>query len=135
MPYIETQPAPIKIVRTGDEVQIAPGTGTHTLIPRSSVPRYGVVRLLANQDGTFDTSLLTWGEMRRLTTDLPAKLGLDISYNTLKRLVFSGFVAGSRPAPNTILIDLGSLATHMEACADPDFWTPSRVARFSTVTR
>lgn len=58
----------------------------------------------------------------RLTEDLPAKLGLGCSYQTLYRLIYGGFVKGERISPRTMTFDLESYYEHRKRCQDPEWW-------------
>jgi hypothetical protein len=124
-----------KLVPSGTTVQLAPGQESRIPVPREAVPRYGMVQLMRQTDGTYLPVLKTWSETVRLTCSLPNDLGLDVSYNTLVRLVTAGFVQGTRIAPETTLIDLESLVAHMEACRDPEYWTPARVQKYREALR
>jgi hypothetical protein len=123
------------MIQTNTRVQLAPGQESGVSVPRESVPRYGVVQLMRQTDGTYIPVLKTWSETVRLTCNLPHELGLDISYNTLTRLVIAGFISGQRIAPETTLIDLESLVAHMEACRDPEFWNAKRIEQYRQALR
>lgn len=107
--------------------QVAPGEYAAAEIHPDDVPRYGIVRLMRQADGTYVPVLRNHGQYIRISEDLPEKLGLKgIAFKTLYRLVAAGFVACSRPAPNVILVDVLSLSEHLQATRDTEFWTPER---------
>lgn len=114
---------------TGEIVEIAPGEKTADL-PRTAVPKYGFVHLMRQPDGSYTPVLQSWGEMIRMTSDLPHRIGLNTDYSTLRRLLIAGFIKYRHFSPGTILIDLQSLYEHMDACKDPEFWTPERIKRY-----
>ena len=120
----------IKLVKTGHSVEIAPGSETEVSIPREAVPRYGFVQLMRQNDGSYLPVLKTWSETIRMRSDTPSALGLDISYNTMKRLIVSGFIRGSLIAPDTCLVDLVSLFEHINATRDFEFWTQERIREY-----
>lgn len=119
-----------RLVKTGDLVELAPGQETEVPIPREAVPRYGMVQLMRQSDGTYIPILKTWSETIRLRESTPHDLGLDVSYMTLKRLIVAGFIKGRLIAPDTCLVDLASLYEHVENCSDFDFWNEERRAEY-----
>jgi hypothetical protein len=112
-------------------VEIAPGHYAAPTVHPADVPRFGLVKLMRQTDGTYLPMLRHHGQWRRCGEDLLKDTGLEaMSYRTFYRLVNAGFVKQTRPAPNVILVDLGSLVDHIEAAGDPEFWTPERRKRF-----
>ena len=123
--------AAVTLQKTGQVIEIVPGKQVPAPeIPREAVPRYGFVRLMRLNDGTYLPQLQTWGETIRLSSETARDLGLDIHYNTIYRLFNGGFIGGSRISPNTILLDLQSLYDHINATRDPSFWSPERIKRY-----
>jgi hypothetical protein len=113
-------------------VQAAPGQFVPVEISKDMVPRYGFVRMTPQPDGTYRAVLVHSAGFVRLGHDLPERLGITgMSFRTLLRLISGGFVACSRPAPRTYLVDLQSLANHLQASTDPEFWTDERKRRFT----
>lgn len=113
-------------------VEIAPGQWAAGDIHPSDVPRYGLVRLMRQTDGSYIPVLKQHSQYVRMSHDLPEQLGLKgLSPKTLYRIIAAGFVASSRPAPAVILVDLLSLSEHVEAARDPEFWTPEKRRRWS----
>lgn len=112
-------------------VEAAPGVFVTPTVAPEDVPRYGICHLKRQPDGSYIPVLRQYGSMVRMGRDLLAKAGLEaLSLRTLYRLVAAGFVKHRRPAPNLILVDLGSLAQHLEDSADPEFWTAARLEQF-----
>lgn len=112
-------------------IEIAPGE----TIPRPElakhVPEFGIVRMQREANGQLTPMLRTWKPEVRLTKDLPGKLGLEMDYRTLLRLAIAGFIESRRPAPRLTLISIPSLVSHMDACRDPEFWTPARITAWN----
>lgn len=107
--------------------QIEPGKWIAGDIHPDDVPRYGIVRMMRQADGTYLPILRQHSQYVRMCAELPEQLGLkDLPVRTLYRIINAGFVEISRPAPNVILVDLVSLADHIHAARDPEFWTPMR---------
>ncbi len=112
--------------------EVAPGQWAAQTIHPDDVPRYGLVRMMRQADGTYLPILKHHSQYVRMTRELPEQLGLkDLPSRTLYRIIAAGFVAHSRPAPNVILVDLVSLTEHVQAARDPEFWTPMRRKQYS----
>jgi hypothetical protein len=113
-------------------VEIAPGEWVPSGIHPDDVPRFGLVRMMRQPDGTYLPVLKTHTQYVRMHRGLPAALGFkDMSAQCLYRLMDGEFVQCSRPSPGVVMVDLGSLAGHIEAARDPEFWTPERLDRWS----
>lgn len=129
---------------TAKMVEYAPGQYA-AVLGAEVIPRYGVVRFDHVGKNHWRPCLIGWGRhiaLRKFfregaTGNEPnpelARLGLDLSYNSVLRLYKNGFVRGRMPVPHRILIDLESLHRHLEATADPDFWTAEKIAQFKEV--
>jgi len=112
-------------------VEIAPGTFAAPTVHPADVPRFGLVKMMRQPDGTYLPMLKHHGQWRRCGEDLLKDAGLEaLPLRTFYRLVNAGFVKQSRPTPMVILVDLGSLVDHLDAASDPEFWTPERRKRF-----
>lgn len=100
----------------------------------AGVPKYVICRLAKQANGTYAMVPQTWHQMVRMTKKLHMELGLPCSYKTIYRLVKAGFVKGCLLTTNTLLLDLASLAEHLEKCeVSPEkkpFWTREREERF-----
>lgn len=112
------------------EVEPAPGQTIEAALPREAVPRFGIVQLMRQSDGTYVPILKSWSNTVRLKLDTMNNLGLDVSYKTTRRLIIAGFVKGSLIAPETFLLDVESLYEHLQATRDPEFWTEARKAQY-----
>lgn len=111
--------------------EVAPGVFEPATIDPADVPRYGLVWLMRQSDGSYLPVLKHHALYVSMSHDLPVQLGLKgLSPKGLYRLIAAGFVACSRTTPGTILVDLGSLAAHIESARDPEFWTPERRKRW-----
>ncbi|MDR2463578.1 MAG: hypothetical protein LBD30_07345 [Verrucomicrobiales bacterium] len=117
------------MITDGGEVEIAPSIKVESL-PRGVVPRYGITQLMRETDGRYLPVLCLLEGNIRLTVDIGKRLGVDISYQTIHRLILGGFVEGRYLAPNTCLLNLGSFWRHYQATLDPEFWTPANLARY-----
>ena len=96
----------------------APGRRV-ALVDAESLPTHGIVKMLRQTDGRYLPVVTRYGKLVRLSDQLPRELGIEIHPRVLKRLVSSGLVRGSRPGPDTLLIDLGSLLDHPKRTQDP----------------
>lgn len=112
------------------KVEFAPGQEVDATLPREAVPRFGLVQLMRQADGSYVTVLKTWSETVRLKLDTLPNLGIDVSYKTCRRLIAAGFIEGSFIAPETFIMDLESLYNHVQATRDPEFWTDARKAKY-----
>jgi hypothetical protein len=107
------------------------------------VPRYGVVRFERVGKSEFRPRFVGWGRhvgvrkffrpsaTGREPHPVLQSLGLDLCYNSILRLYKNGFISGSMPVPGRILIDLESLARHIQETRDPDYWTAERRQRYN----
>lgn len=113
-------------------IEAAPGQWTAETVDPADVPRFGIVRMMRQPDGRYIPVLKHYGQYVRMSRELPESLGFrGLSSMTLYRLCAAGFVACSRPGPGVILVDILSLAEHIEAARDPEFWTHARRQRWS----
>ncbi len=113
-------------------VQVAPGVWEPGVIDQRDVPRYGLVWMMRQADGSYLPVLKAHALYVSMSHDLPAQLGLKgLSFRGLYRLITAGFVVSTSPTPKNILVDLGSLAQHIENARDPEFWTEERRRRWS----
>jgi hypothetical protein len=126
----------LTLIRNGADahtalVEVAPGQYAAPGVHPSDVPRYGLVRLMRQPDGTYAPVLKHHGQWMRCGAELLKNCGLEaLPLRTFYRLINAGFVKKSRPSPNVILVDLGSLVDHIEASSDPEFWTAERMKQF-----
>lgn len=119
---------------TGETVtatEVAPGQWIQTsqLRPRT----FGVMQLVPDgQSGRYIPRIKVWGESVRMKLDMSADLGLEgMSGRTIRRLAHAGFVHITAAGPQQSYLDLQSLAEHLEAARDPEFWNPERRRRYS----
>lgn len=127
MVTLKDKPQKIKVVGTGVSVELAPGETLPVEIPREAIPRYGIVQMMRQADGSYLPVLLPWGKTVRMHNDIGRKeLGVDISYKTLMRLGKAQFIRIYAIAPQAYELDLKSFYDHIEAVQDPEFWTPER---------
>ena len=112
-------------------VEVAPGQYAAPSVHPSDVPRFGLVRLMRQPDGTYAPVLKHHGQWVRCGTEMLKNCGLEgLPLRTFYRLVNAGFVKQSRPTPNVILVDLASLVDHIHASGDPEFWNEDRLRQF-----
>jgi hypothetical protein len=108
-------------------IEVAPGRRVVDL-PRELVRRVAIAEWIPQGDGTYKPVARVHDEEIPLTDDLPQRLGLGVSHDTLKRLIKAGFVRGCRVAPNRHIFYLQSYYDHVERVReDPDFWTRERL--------
>lgn len=112
-------------------VEAAPGVFVAPTVAPEDVPRYGICKLMRQPDGSYIPVLKQYSPHVRMDSNALGNAGLNaLSRRTLYRLIAAGFVAHSRPAPNLIMVDLASLAEHLEKTKDPEFWTSARLEQF-----
>ncbi len=112
------------------KVEIAPGKNFVT-IPPENVPTIAIAKLVPQGDGTYKAIASIQRRYVRLTRDLPSNLGIGVDYNTLKRLIISGFVRGGKVSPSAYYVDIISVFEHVEKCFnDPEYWTKQRLLSY-----
>ncbi len=75
------------------------------------------------QPGYYKLVPRSWEQLVRVDEDLCEKLGLGRETHTMRRLIRSKFVDGSRVSPKIYNVNLSAFFRHMQRCAeDPDFW-------------
>jgi hypothetical protein len=96
------------------------------------VARYGVVRMLRRQDGSYMPVIKTYSRWVKLTATTLIDLGLAncLSRQTIDRLIQCGVIDHSQPSPQIILIDVDSLLSHLERTREPGWWTDERRKAF-----
>lgn len=115
------------------EVEYAPGHVSRVQVSNGVVPRYVMCKLIQRPDGKWQPVPVDFSGTIRLTTDLPRKLGLDVTYYCLRRLVVAGFIKAYTLGSKMTLIDLESLNTHLQRTRtdlDNGFWTQERAALY-----
>jgi hypothetical protein len=105
-------------------IDVAPGT--HILpVDLRRVPALGVFDWRHNGDGTYSPIIRVKDALMRVSE--VERLPLGLSAEVIMKLYRGGFIDGSQPAPNNIIINVMSLLEHIEECAaDPDYWTKER---------
>ncbi|HPA20935.1 MAG TPA: hypothetical protein PLU30_24515 [Verrucomicrobiae bacterium] len=125
-PAIE-RPIRLTPCRSGRPAAFAPGNTTTGELPREAIPRYVFGYMAREVDGRYVPVVKHWSRLLRLSKKMVKGLGMGLTYDTLFRLVKTGFVKGHTVAPQTTLVDMLSLAEHLDNTrADLDFWTPER---------
>lgn len=116
----------------GTTIPIAPDAITSRLLdaPAAVIPRIGVFDWQPAGDGTY-RPIVRLHECLVKASEFAPLVGLN--YLTLHRLLRAGFVEGSQPSPQVILVNATSYFLHQEATKDPDFWTPERRRKYSEV--
>ena len=132
-----TQPPVMIRAERGRRVRVEFMPGRVTEVPAitvAGIPKFVMCRLAKQPNGTYAMIPEGWDQMVRMTRKLHAELGLHCSYRTIYSLVKSGFVRGSLLSPQTIMVDLGSLAEHIRRTelgeGKPTFWTKARIDRY-----
>lgn len=117
------------------EVEFMPGRRARVPAEALTGPQsYVICRLVRQSNGLLAPVPIEFGPQVRMTRAEHDRLGLPMSYMTLRKLILSGFVLGNVVTPDTVTVDLRSLVAHLEATrvswGKPKFWTPERVRRF-----
>lgn len=125
-------PLTATLLPQGTTLPIAPDALTRRVIdaPTAAIPRVGLFDWQPAGDGTFRPIVRIHECMVRASEFAPL---VGINYLTLHRLIRAGFVEGSQPSPQVILVNATSYFAHQEATRDPDFWTAARRQKYSEV--
>lgn len=118
----DTFPRPVQ------RIQVAPSV---SIIPADirKIPALGIFEWKGNGDGTYTPLVRVKDAWLRVSE--AEKLPLGLSAEVITKLFRGGFVVGSQPAPNNIIINIASLLDHIEECSeDPDYWTREKRQRF-----
>lgn len=117
-----TFPRPVQSIKVAPHVTIIPAD-----IRR--IPALGIFEWKANGDGTYSPMVRVKDAWLRVSE--AEKLPLGLSAEVIIKLLRGGFIVGSQPAPNNIIINVNSLLEHIEECSeDPEYWTNERRTRF-----
>ena len=121
--------AAVRLLPAGAEIRVSPDALTRRVadLPAEHIPRIGVADWQPAGDGTY-RPIVRIHECFVRVTDAERVSG--IPYLTLRRLISAGFCKGSQPSPGNVLIDLHSYFDHVDACKDPEFWTPARREKY-----
>ena len=112
--------------------EVTPGAFEEANVHTADVQRYGLAWLMRQADGRYLPVLKGHSQHVKLTRELPGQLGFkDLSYGGIRRLITAGFVSSSRITPDVIHIDLASLAEHIQATRDPEFWSRANRRKYS----
>jgi hypothetical protein len=107
---------------TRTAIQVVPGKNIQPAPEDSKLPKVALVSWQKIGPGEYRPVVRIHERWVKLTCDLPEQLGMGIDYRTVMRLATAGFIASRRPTPNSLLLDLESWFTHLEATKDPEFW-------------
>jgi len=113
---------PCKQHPTGRTIEVAPERSIVAAPDDTEMPKVGIVSWQKIGPNEYRPVVRIHERWIRLTTDTPEKLGMGINYRTLSRLITAGFIDSRRPSPSCTLFSLESWESHIEACADPEFW-------------
>ena len=103
-------------------IEVRPGAKTVPL-PRAAVPRVAVGKMVPQGEGTYKFVAVVHGRYARITPDVLNELNIDVSPETIKRLVIAGFIEGGKLTPGMWSFDVQSYMDHLEAVYDdPEFW-------------
>ena len=110
--------------------ELRPGVVCEVTTADEAVPKYVLAKLTKRTDGTYFLGVMEWTQHVRMSVTLARDLGLPFDDNTLYRLIKAGFVAAAQPSPGCYMVDLASIARHIEATkvkpGEPPFWTEER---------
>jgi hypothetical protein len=110
------------------KIEVAPGTKVLPVDVRR-IPALGVFEWKSNGDGTYTPYERVKDAWLRVSECEMLPLGL--SAEVITKLFRGGFIIGSQPAPNNIVIQVNSLLEHIEECSeDTEYWTSERRQRF-----
>lgn len=104
-------------------VEIAPGQRIVKL-SNEEKGRILISDLLPTGGGTYQAVARVHSRWAGMGVADLKKFGIEVSRQTLRRLMFAGFIRYSQPAPNRYQFDLESYFAHERATQDdPEFWT------------
>lgn len=98
-------------------VEVSPGKVATMNLPRHKIGKFGLTKIILTADGTPQIVWKSWHTKVRITRDLPRQLGLPVDVETLRCLYNAGIVKGTKFSPAVTMIDLDSLAEHLEAAS------------------
>lgn len=122
-----------KVERQTVNVWLSPTKQTKLHVPLGGPPQYVIARLFQVTPGEYLLKPVSLEPYLHVRAGFCQRLGLDISDDTLFRLVEAGFIRFIRPSPQRILVSLQSLWEHLEASSKPGFWTRERRLRYLAV--
>jgi hypothetical protein len=111
-------------------VWITPHTVRVIRIPQSPPPKYRMIKLVPTGTGVAQVPV-DWSALLKISSALMHELGIEISKDTLQRLIDGGFIKASRIVPGCTLLDLNSLHAHLTAATESAWWTQERRMRYS----
>lgn len=114
-------------------VWLSPTKQAKLQVPLGGPPQYVIARLFQVSPGEYLLKPVSLEPYLHVRAGFCQRLGLDISDDTLFRLVEAGFIRFIQPSPKRILISLQSLWEHLEASSKPGFWTRERRLQYLTV--
>ena len=118
----DTFPRPVQSIQVAPSVSIIPAD-------IRKIPALGIFEWKGNGDGTYTPFVRVKDAWLRVSE--AEKLPLGLSAEVIVKLFRGGFIIGSQPAPNNIIINVASLLDHIEECGeDPDYWTREKRQRF-----
>lgn len=120
MPSAQTI-APVVGALPGARVEVAPGR-TFAPVSPEYVPTLAIAELVPAGDGTFRMMARICPRQFSCSAKNLRRLGIDISAQTMRRLINAGFVRGGKTTPNLYLFDYYSYLEHEKAASDPEFW-------------
>jgi hypothetical protein len=112
-------------------VWVTPKRAVRLALPTQGPPKLALCRVF-KQGEAFVLHPVSLNPCVRKTPELCRKLGLDISDETLDRLIDAGLVKATRPTPFAALVDLESLFEHLEQSALPGYWNRERRLAYMT---
>ena len=132
---ITTQSKPIK---KQEQIRIEPSGRIATMelvpgvrvadVPPPLIQRVGVCDWQPAGDGTYRPIVRLHDNMVRVSEAVKIT---GMTYLTLRRLICGGFVEGVQVTPGNVQMNMHSYWQHVQACRDPEFWTPERRRRYS----
>jgi len=87
-------------------------------------PPFAICRMTRLGNGDYRPVPVEWGEWISLRDDAAARLGINLSRNTLIRLWLNGYIKMRQPSPQIYELNLASLVDHLRAVRDDSgFWS------------
>ena len=118
--------ADVLFAKKPTSVVIAPGK-TVSALPPDAVDAIAIAELQPAGDGTY-RPVARLAKRWIINNDANLKTyGIPLSYRSVLRLIRGGFIDGRHATPKTWQFDYYSYLRHLEACKDPEFWTPRRL--------
>lgn len=121
MAATRAQILPVVGAKAGAVAEVLPGQRIVPL-PDAILPEVVVADVVPAGDGTFRLIGRVSPRWFPVKTEVLQKLGIGISRQSMKRLIWAGFVKGQLTIPGVFEFNYQSYLEHHAKATDPEFW-------------